>query len=344
MGQRRVLITGGAGFIGSNLANHFIKKGEDVLVFDNFYRKGVHHNVHWLREEHGAGFQLIEGDVRDYPAVAKAVHDSDIICHVAGQTAVTTSVDAPREDFEINALGTLNILEAARTAGGDPVILYTSTNKVYGRMADIPVVEEDTRYMYTLNTHGIGESQPLDFHSPYGCSKGTADQYVHDYARIYGLKTIVFRMGSIYGPHQFGLEDQAWIAYFVIAAAKGWPITIYGDGKQVRDLLFIGDLLRAFELAIERIDMTAGEIYNIGGGLNNTISIWIEFAPLLSRLLGKQVQAEVFRGWRPGDQNVYFSDIRKASRDFGWRPETSIESGVYQLVKWVLENQGLFEK
>ena len=162
------------------------------------------------------------------------------------------------------------------------------------KMEDIPVVEEGSRYMYDLNTDGIGESQPLDFHSPYGCSKGTADQYVHDYARIYGLKTIVFRMGSIYGPHQFGLEDQAWIAYFVIAAAKGWPITIYGDGKQVRDVLYIGDLLRAFEMAIERIEVTAGEIYNIGGGLNNTISIWIEFAPLLSSLLGEQVQAEAF--------------------------------------------------
>lgn len=344
MAQQRILITGGAGFIGSNIANHFIKKGDDVSVFDNFYRSGVHHNVQWLREQHGADFNLIEGDIRDFRAISKAASGAQIIFHVAGQTAVTTSVEEPREDFEINALGTLNMLEAARTASEDPVIIYTSTNKVYGRMADMPVIEEESRYMYELHVDGVGETQPLDFHSPYGCSKGTADQYVHDYSRIYGLKTIVFRMGSIYGPHQFGLEDQAWIAYFVIAAIRGWPITIYGDGKQVRDVLYIQDLLRAFELAIERVDITAGEIYNIGGGIKNTISIWNEFAPLLSNLLSEPVQAEAFGAWRPGDQKVYFSDIRKAWQDFGWKPEINVEQGIQQLVKWVIDNQEIFEK
>ena len=344
MEQRRILITGGAGFIGSNLANHFINKGDDVLVFDNYYRRGVQHNVKWLRERHGAGFRLIKGDVRDYKAISSAISGAHIILHVAGQTAVTTSVNNPREDFEINALGTLNILEAARTAGDDPVIIFTSTNKVYGKMTDIPVVEKEKRYQYELNTDGIGESQPLDFHSPYGCSKGTADQYVHDYSRIYGMKTIVFRMGSIFGPHQFGLEDQAWIAYFVIAAARGWPITIYGDGKQVRDVLFIKDLVQAFEQAIEQVEVTAGEIYNIGGGKINTIAIWTEFAPLLSNLLGKRVQADEFGDWRPGDQKVYFSDIRKALKDFDWKPETSVEQGIQKLVEWVVDNQDIFEK
>lgn len=344
MGKRRILVTGGAGFIGSNITDHFLQKGDDVVVFDNLYRPGVKHNIQWLLEKHGEGFNLIEGDVRDFEAVLDAVKGAQIIFHTAGQTAVTTSVENPRDDFQINALGALNVLESARAAGDDAVIFYTSTNKVYGRMADMPVVENDTRYMYEFNTDGVNESQPLDFHSPYGCSKGAADQYMHDYSRIYGMKTIVFRMGSIYGPHQFGMEDQAWIAYFVIAAVNNWPITIYGDGKQVRDVLFIRDLLWAFELAAGNIEVTAGQIYNIGGGFSNTISIWNEFAPLLSRLLGKEVEVKAFEDWRPGDQKVYFSDIQKAKRDFGWQPEVGVQEGIQKLVGWVKENQGLFEK
>lgn len=343
MNPSRILITGGAGFIGCNLADHFISKGHEVILFDNFYRKGVHHNVRWLRERHGDRFTLVEGDLRDYQALLRATEGAQVVYHTAAQTAVTTSVENPREDFEINALGTFNALEAARHVGDDPVFIFTSTNKVYGGMEDVVITEEATRYVYVDCPFGIDETRPLDFHSPYGCSKGAADQYVRDYARIYGLRTVVFRMSSIYGPHQFGVEDQAWVAYFVIAAVKGWPITIYGDGKQVRDVLYIDDLVRAFELATERIDVTAGQIYNIGGGPQNAISIWAEFAPLLSEILGRPVEAAGYGNWRPGDQRVYISDIRKAQRDFGWVPQVGIEEGLRRITGWVLENREIFE-
>lgn len=343
MQLKRILITGGAGFVGCNLADHFIETGHDVTIFDNFYRKGVRHNVAWLRSRHGDGFQVVEGDIRDYDAIRRATEGVEAVYHTAGQTAVTTSVVNPREDFEINAWGSFNVLEAAREVGDNPVVIYTSTNKVYGGMEDVQVVERNTRYEYADRPFGIDERQPLDFHSPYGCSKGTADQYVRDYARIYGLPTVVLRMGSIYGPHQFGMEDQAWVAYFVIAAVKGWPITIYGDGKQVRDVLYIDDLVRAFDLATEHVDVTAGQIYNIGGGPANTVSIWAEFAPLLSEILGRPVEAAGYADWRPGDQRVYVSDIRKAQRDFGWQPQIGVEEGVWRITDWVIENREIFE-
>ncbi|MBI1922657.1 GDP-mannose 4,6-dehydratase [Candidatus Poribacteria bacterium] len=343
MKPSRILITGGCGFIGCHLADYFIKTGHDVVIFDNLYRKGVHHNVCWLRESHGDQFTLIEGDLRDYQKLLHATEGAQAVYHVAGQTAVTTSVANPREDFEINALGTFNALEAARHTGDNPVFIFTSTNKVYGKMDEVAIVEETTRYTYRDLPYGIDESCPLDFHSPYGCSKGTADQYVRDYARIYGLPTVVFRMSSIYGPHQFGREDQAWVAYFVIATVNGWPITIYGDGKQVRDVLYISDLVRAFELATEYIAITAGQTYNIGGGPGNTISIWTEFAPLLSQILGCPVKSAGSSDWRPGDQRVYISDSRKAWRDFGWAPQVGVEEGLRRLSQWVLENKELFE-
>ncbi len=344
MESKRVLITGGAGFVGCNLADYFIEKGHQVTIFDNFYRKGVQYNVAWLRARHGDGVRVIEGDIRDYQAIRRATEGMEVVYHVAAQTAVTTSVRNPREDFEINAWGTFNVLEAARETGENPVVIFTSTNKVYGEMEDVRVEEKERRYVYVDRPFGIDEHQPLDFHSPYGCSKGTADQYVRDYARIYGLPTVVFRMGSIYGPHQFGVEDQAWVAYFVIAAVKGWPITIYGDGKQVRDVLYIDDLVRAFELATKRIEVTAGQIYNIGGGPDNTISIWAEFALILSDILGRPVEAAGYSDWRPGDQRIYVSDIRKAQRDFGWQPKVGVEDGIRRITEWVLENRDLFER
>lgn len=344
MQPKRILITGGAGFVGCNLADRLIEKGHEVIIFDNFYRRGVRHNIAWLRDCHGDGFQVVEGDIRDYDAVRRVTEGVQAVYHTAAQTAVTTSVVDPREDFEINAWGTFNVLEAAREVGDNPVVIYTSTNKVYGGMEDIRVEERDTRYEYVDHPFGIDERQPLDFHSPYGCSKGAADQYVRDYARIYGLPAVVFRMGSIYGPHQFGVEDQAWVAYFVIAAVKGWPITIYGDGKQVRDVLYIDDLVRAFELATEHIDVTAGQVYNIGGGPNNTVSIWAEFAPLLSEVLGRPVKVAGYADWRPGDQRVYISDVRKAQRDFGWQPQIGVEEGVGRITTWVLENRDIFER
>ncbi|HXF70830.1 MAG TPA: NAD-dependent epimerase/dehydratase family protein [Thermoflexus sp.] len=333
----RALITGGAGFIGSNLADALASEGWVVWVFDLLARPGVERNLAWLQERHGGRIRFVRGDVRDFPAVAEIVRQVDVIFHLAAQVAVTTSLIDPRTDFEINALGTLNILEAARQARHRPIVLYTSTNKVYGAMEDIPVVEEATRYRYADRPFGIDERQPLDFHSPYGCSKGAADQYVRDYARIYGLPTVVFRMSCIYGPRQFGTEDQGWVAHFVISAMSGRPITIYGDGKQVRDLLFVTDLIAAMRAAVERIDRIAGEVYNIGGGPENTLSIWQEFAPLLAELLGRPPDPPAFGPWRAGDQKVYISDIRKAMRDLDWRPQVPVREGLARLVEWVRE-------
>ena len=234
------LVTGGAGFVGSNLVHSLLHDGRDVTIFDAFSRPGSERNLAWLSSQHRNGhLRCIQGDVRDFDALRAAARDADVIYHFAAQVAVTSSVADPRTDFEINALGTLNLLESARLSGRHPIVVFTSTNKVYGGMEDVAVVGGETRYEYRDFPHGISESQPLDFHSPYGCSKGAMDQYVHDYARIYDLPTVVFRMSCIYGPRQFGTEDQGWLAHFMIAAATGRPITIYGDGKQVRDVLFI---------------------------------------------------------------------------------------------------------
>ena len=344
MKSKKVLITGGAGFIGSNLASSLIADGHLVMLFDDLSRPGVEHNLAWLQETHRDRFELVEADVCDFPALLKAAEGAELVFHTAGQTAVTTSVIDPRQDFLVNALGTFNVLEAARLAGDDPILIYTSTNKVYGGMDDVEIEELETRYYYRDIIAGIQETRPLDFHSPYGCSKGSADQYVRDYARIYGLRSVVFRMSSIYGPHQFGMEDQAWVAYFLIALVKDWPLTIYGDGKQVRDILYIDDLVRAFKLAAENIDVTRGEIYNIGGGYRNSISIWTEFSRIVDGLLPGKAKLTGFADWRPGDQLVYVSDTSKANRDFQWHPEVDIERGVNQTFDWINKNQNLFTR
>lgn len=338
----RVLVTGGAGFIGSNLTERLISLGHEVIVFDNLSRPGTQANLEWLRERHGQhSFRLVCADVRDYDALVEASRGVEQIYHLAAQTAVTTSVVDPRSDFEVNALGTLNALEAARLVGRDPVFVYTSTNKVYGAMEDLAVLEEPTRYAYRDLTSGVPETRPLDFHSPYGCSKGAADQYVRDYSRIYGLRSVVFRQSCIFGPRQMGVEDQGWLAWFAIAAMTDRPITIYGDGKQVRDVLYIDDLVRALVDAVERVDLTAGRVYNIGGGPTQTIAVWAEFGPMLEHLLDKRI-AVSYGDWRPGDQQVYVSDTRKAGRDFNWEPRIKVEEGINLLVEWVRENQGLF--
>ena len=246
------LVTGGAGFIGSNYVSRLIQRGENVTIYDNLSRSGSKLNLEWLRREYGQSFKLIEADIRDHDAIADAALGKNVIVHLAAQVAVTTSVTNPREDFEINALGTFNLVEAARLSGSKPVVLYASTNKVYGGMEEVKTVEKDDRYEYADYPYGIPETLSLDFHSPYGCSKGTGDQYVRDYSRIYGLPSVVLRQSCIYGTHQFGMEDQGWVAWFVIAAITGKPITIYGDGKQVRDILFVDDLLNAYDLAIEQ--------------------------------------------------------------------------------------------
>ncbi len=340
--KRTYLVTGGAGFIGSNYIFHLLTRGERVIVLDNFSRAGAVHNLRWLEGTFGAqAFRVLRGDVRDAAFVQEAARSADVIVHLAGQVAVTTSVLDPRSDFEHNALGTLNVLEAARLSGRNPIVLYASTNKVYGGMEEVKVVEEVTRWRYQDLPYGVPETQPLDLHSPYGCSKGAGDQYVRDYHRIYGLPTVVFRQSCIYGPRQFGIEDQGWVAWFVIAAVTGRPITIYGDGKQVRDLLHVSDLIRAYDLAIEHIDRAAGQIYNLGGGPANTLSIWAEFGPLLERLLGRSIPV-TYDQWRPGDQRVFIADIRKAGRELGWQPQIGVEEGIRGLVEWVRNQQALF--
>jgi len=338
----RVLVTGGAGFIGSNLSHRLLSQGHEVVIYDNLSRKGAEKNLAWLRENHGEGFSLVQADVRDYPTLLRAVQGCEMIYHLAAQVAVTWSVSDPREDFEINALGTLNVLEAARSNNPPPLVLFTSTNKVYGGMEEHQVVEQETRHAYASLPQGVSEAQPLDFHSPYGCSKGAADQYVRDYARIYGLKTVVLRMSCIYGPRQFGVEDQGWVAHFLISSVLGRPITIYGDGKQVRDILYVDDLLAAFEGAVNRIDVSAGQVYNIGGGPKNTMSVWTEFHQLLRELLGREVQVG-YDDWRPGDQLVYVSDTSNAQRELGWKPQTSVQEGIEKLFRWVVENKHLFD-
>lgn len=337
----RFLVTGGAGFIGCNYVDRLLSRGDEVVVYDNLSRWGTKANVSWLRHEHGSdAFQLVVDDVRRIEGLQEAMDGVDVVVHLAGQTAVTTSVEEPRADFEANALGTFNVLEAARGERGRPAVLYASTNKVYGEMDQTEVVEKETRYAYRHRPHGVSEAQPLDFHSPYGCSKGAGDQYVRDYARIYDLPTVVFRQSCIYGPRQMGVEDQGWVAWFVIAAALGRPIRIFGDGKQVRDVLYVDDLLDAYDAAVERISRVGGEVYNIGGGPHRTMSVWAEFEPLLEALVGRSIPVS-YGDWRPGDQRVYVSDIRKAEQDLGWRPRVGVEEGVERLVDWVTSNEEL---
>jgi CDP-paratose 2-epimerase len=340
----KALITGGAGFIGINTADYLLREGHEVVIVDNLSRHGSETNLTWLRERHG-GIPFVLQDIREYEGLKQAFaryRPYDALFHFAAQVAVTTSVEWPRMDFETNALGTLNVLEATRELGLDPVVLYTSTNKVYGALMEVGVVEEENRYRYAELDLGISENSPLDLYSPYGCSKGAADQYVRDYYRMYGLRTVVFRNSCIYGPRQFGIEDQGWLAWFVIAAVLQRPITIYGDGKQVRDVLFIDDLIEAMMAAVENPVSTQGQIYNIGGGMRFSLSVWRDFGPLLSELLGTEIKVS-YGDWRPGDQKIYVSDISKAHRDFGWEPGIPPREGVGRLLRWVEANRALFQ-
>ncbi|MGC9356523.1 MAG: GDP-mannose 4,6-dehydratase [Anaerolineae bacterium] len=339
----RYFVTGGAGFIGTNYVRRLLARGEDVVVYDNLSRRGAQANLDWLRSQFGVdAFAFIHGDVRDAALLTATLRGADVVVHLASQVAVTTSVARPREDFESNTLGTFNVLEAARLSEASPIVLYASTNKVYGGMEEVEVVEEETRYRYLNFPAGIPESRPLDFHSPYGCSKGAGDQYVRDYARIYDLPTVVFRQSCIYGPRQFGVEDQGWVAWLIIAALLERPITIYGDGKQVRDILYVEDLLDIYDAAVAQIDHAAGEVYNVGGGPQNTLSIWREFGPLLEELLGRTIPVRR-DDWRPGDQRIYVSDTRKARRELGWSPQVGVEAGVRCLYEWVKAHRELFE-
>lgn len=340
--QQSLLITGGAGFIGANLANRLLGRGQRVSILDDFSRPGIERNVQWLRERHGDALNVITGSVTDADACVAATRQVDVVYHLAGQTAVTTSVANPRQDFEINALGTLNILEGVRAAGRKAIVVYSSTNKVYGEMEDVPTVESETGYAYHDLPNGVPETQPLDFHSPYGCSKGAADQYVRDYARIYDLPTVVFRQSCIYGPRQMGVEDQGWLAWFVIALVTGKPITIFGNGKQVRDVLYIDDLCDAYERAVEHTETTRGQVYNIGGGAGNAMSIWWDFKPIVEAVLERAIPDPGFDTTRPGDQPIFVADIARAGRDFGWAPKVPAPEGIRRLTDWVLANRDMF--
>jgi CDP-paratose 2-epimerase len=340
--SNKTLITGGAGFIGSNYADHLLERGEEVILFDNLSRKGSKKNLEWLEKTFGKkSFHFVNKDIRNSHAVEEVVRSADVVIHLAAQVAVTNSVTDPREDFEINALGTFNVLEAARKSGHQPIIIFASTNKVYGGMEDLIINEELTRYQLAEFPNGIDEMRNLNFHSPYGCSKGCGDQYVRDYARIYQIPSVVFRQSCIYGKRQFGVEDQGWVAWFVIAAFLGKTISIYGDGKQVRDLLFVDDLLNAYDLAVKKIKQTAGQVFNIGGGIGNSISIWREFQPILENIQQKKISWKKF-DWRPGDQKIYVSDTGKFETATDWKASVSVLAGIQELVQWVLENPELF--
>jgi len=340
--NRKWIITGGAGFIGCHAAALFHERGDRVVLVDNLSRRGADANLSWLRDRGVTDF--VKADIRDARAMADVIgthRDADCVLHLAAQVAVTTSVKNPREDFDINALGTFNVLEAVRTAaGGGPAVIYASTNKVYGNLEHVRVVERDGRYAYEDRPRGVDEAEAMDFHSPYGCSKGAGDQYVRDYSRIYGLKTVVFRQSCIYGTRQFGIEDQGWIAWFCVAATSGQPFTIFGDGKQIRDALWVGDLVDAYERALDRMGAVSGEVFNVGGGPENILSL-NELVAFLSRAFGRDF-APPYADWRPGDQRVFVADIGKARRLLDWSPEVPIAEGVEQLLGWVRENRALF--
>ena len=337
--SRIALITGGAGFIGSNLAERLLAEQDiQVRIFDNLSRPGVQHNLHWLKSLAQSGrLQLLKGDVRDAAQVREAVRNVTEIYHLAAQVAVTTSVDDPAADFAVNALGTLHVLEAARASQRSPFLLFTSTNKVYGSLESIPVEVDQLRYRASDPAfRGVSESERLDFHSPYGCSKGAADQYVHDYARIYDLPTVVFRMSCIAGPRQFGNEDQGWVAHFLYSALTGRPITIYGDGYQVRDVLHVHDLIDAMLEARNASDSTRGKIFNLGGGFERVVSV-IELLRRIERRTGIPLNLE-YSDTRPGDQPLYISDTSKLQRLTGWRPSRSLDEILDDIQQFWLGN------
>jgi len=330
----KVLITGAAGFIGGHAAAAFLEDGATVVGVDNLSRRGNAENLEWLRGR-GGDFQFVHADIRsetDMDRLFAAHPDTDAVLHLAGQVAVTTSVQNPRMDFEANALGTLNVLEGVRLHCPEAALLYASTNKVYGGMEEVVITEKNGRYLYRDLPKGMAETAPLDFHSPYCCSKGAGDQYVRDYARIYGMRTVVLRQSCIYGTRQFGIEDQGWVAWFTIATALGKDITLYGDGKQVRDVLWVQDLVNLYRLCIRKIDIAAGNVYNAGGGADFSMSL-LELLDFLGELSGKRIEPRR-AGWRPGDQKCFIADITRVRNALGWTPTVTPAEGVKRLWEW----------
>ena len=344
MSASSTLITGGAGFVGINLAEHLMARGEQVRILDSLARSGSEHNIEWLLNRYGNRPQFVHADVRDRAALTNAMHGVDHVVHLAAQVAVTSSLLDPRADFEANALGTLNVLEAARACAAPPSLTFTSTNKVYGALSDLALRVEGKRYVPQVEgvrERGVSEERSLDFHSPYGCSKGAAEQYVLDYARSFGLRTVVLRMSCIYGPHQHGNEDQGWVAHFARCALADRDITVYGDGMQVRDLLFVEDLVDAFIRAREQIDALRGRAFNIGGGADNAVSV-LEVLEQIEQLTGRRLRIE-FDAWRLGDQRYYVSDIGRFSDATGWRPRMGVQPGVAALCEWLAQSQAVMD-
>jgi CDP-paratose 2-epimerase len=335
-----VLITGGAGFIGCNTAKTLGEQGWRITILDNLSRKGTSSNLDWLRQS--IPFEFFKIDIRDSDGVTDLIAkwQFDVVIHLAGQVAVTTSVLQPRLDMETNVIGTFNLLEAIRCYSPQTIVINASTNKVYGRLGHLPVCEGKMRYSFVDHPLGVSEEAALDFHSPYGCSKGAAEQYVIDYARIYGTRTVNFRQSCIYGRRQLGVEDQGWAAWFLIAHLLGRPITIFGNGKQVRDMLFVDDLIQAYQTAIANIDSVSGETFNIGGGPQNSLSL-LEYIAYLEQITGRQVDYS-FSDFRLGDQYVYISNISRAQKKLNWSPPTPIDEGLNRLYDWAMQNQDIF--
>jgi CDP-paratose 2-epimerase len=336
-----VLITGGAGFIGANLADRLARQGRKVLLFDCLAREHVADNLDWLSRRHGTRIRMEIADVRDFESVRDAVRGATQVYHLAAQVAVTRSLEDPIADFEVNARGTLNVLEAIRSRAEPPPLVFTSTNKVYGVACSLGDLRQDRRRYRPRRSEleqGFSEAQPLDLHSPYGCSKGAADQYVLDYARIFGIPAVVFRMSCVYGPRQFGTEDQGWVAHFLRSALMSRPITIYGTGQQVRDLLFVGDLVDAFLAAEQRMTSIRGLAFNIGGGPRNTASL-LEILDFVERAAGPLAPVS-FAETRPGDQPYYVSDTSSFTAATGWRPRVSMQEGLHRLAEWLSEWTG----
>jgi CDP-paratose 2-epimerase len=340
MPVKRILITGGAGFVGCNAARFFRARNWSVTVLDNLSRRGADKNLEWLRGD--ASFDFEHVDVRDRGGVDRVLSEQryDAVLHLAAQVAVTTSVTDPSTDFAINAMGTFHVLDAIRRYCPEAVFINASTNKVYGKIASAEYELRDGRYAYVDRPFGISESEPLDFLSPYGCSKGAADQYALDFARIYQIPATSFRQSCIYGPRQFGVEDQGWVAWFAIASLLGRDITIFGDGRQVRDVLHVEDLVRAYEAAIRAPDKVAAQAFNVGGGPGSVLSL-LDLVAVIEKRLQCGIPLR-WDDWRPGDQRVYVSDIRKIETTLGWKPEIDVTTGVAQLIDWVVQNRAAF--
>jgi CDP-paratose 2-epimerase len=311
--SEKILITGGAGFVGINAARKFLELGFEVVIYDSFTRRGGQQNVEWLRSVPAKDLRVVQGSMTDFELLKTEIRDVDAVLHLA-----------------------------VRAAKKNPLAMYTSTNKVYGGLEQKGLVEGKDRFGYADEPQGIAETEPLDFHSPYGCSKGAADQYFRDYSRIFGLRTVVFRQSCIYGPRQFGNEDQGWVAHFIISALLGRPLTIYGTGKQVRDLLYVDDLCDLYVRCLQNPEKVSGRIYNIGGGAANAVSL-LDLLRMIEAMLGRKLEP-TFGPWRPGDQRIYISNVAAIARDLGWKPSTSPEKGVRQLGDWVLGNPALFPR